>query len=453
MKIVQDSIPVIGTVLGVQNPSSGTAYRPLSFSVLQTVDGITVAYNALTGMIAELTAAEAEVLSAKTVSASESTAALIENRFLVPIDHDDICLADEVSAFAKLFEKNEGIKKYTILPTMDCNARCFYCYELGRPRIAMTPETADDVVSYIQKTAVKDKEIHLAWFGGEPLYNAEAIDRIVDGLIAAGIPFKSSIVSNGYLFDAAMAKKAAEKWKLKKAQITLDGTEENYNAIKAYIYEDGDSPFRVVTDNVERLLQNGVRVNIRLNMGAHNREDLYALVDWLADRYRGYDLLRVYFALLFEEDPQKAVSAERIELAEQLCALERYTAQKGILLISKLSRKIKVNRCMADSAETILILPDGHLGKCEHYTENEFVGTIYKGITDTEAVQSFLERKNTKEMCDGCVLYPRCILLKKCMDMPLTLCDPAARLLGETALRRELIHTYRKLKEQQKEGL
>ena len=54
---------------------------------------------------------------------------------------------------------------YTIFTTTDCNARCFYCFELGRSRIPMSEETAHKTARYIrdhcggEKVKIKLKDI------------------------------------------------------------------------------------------------------------------------------------------------------------------------------------------------------------------------------------------------------------------------------------------------------
>lgn len=443
---------VLSTLLSAQEVNETKAYRRITFCLTTVVDGVSVAYNSLTGEIAELTEAETTALQAETVGVNAVTVPLIEKWFLVPVEHDDIQLSEEVLDFVKLFEKADGIKGYTIFTTMDCNARCFYCYEMGRPRTPMSLQTAKDVVAFIEKTAPKDKKIKISWFGGEPLYNAEVIDVITSGLDAAGITYKSHITSNGYLFDAATAKKAAEKWHVKTVQITLDGTEKVYNKAKAYINSENVNPFYLVTDNIEHLLKNDIHVSVRLNMGAHNKEDLYQLIDWLAERYKGYEKLKVYAHLLFETDPEKVELPKRVQLAEELCSLEQYCMEKGVLSVSSLSTDLKVNHCMADSPRSITILPNGNLGKCEHFSEDKFVGTIYDGITDLAMVEEFKHRDNSKEMCAGCVAYPRCIRLTMCPDAATGVCDSGTRMHTKEKLLRELKYTYRKLKQQQKEG-
>ena len=103
-------------------------------------------------------------------------------------------------------KKSNEITGYTIFPTTDCNARCFYCFELGRSRIKMSIETAQKVVQYI-KAHCGGKKVNISWFGGEPLFHQEAIDTICDGLRAEGVEFASTMVSNGYLFKLPLTER------------------------------------------------------------------------------------------------------------------------------------------------------------------------------------------------------------------------------------------------------
>jgi len=449
MKNIRVANTTVSDVLGVQEPAADARYRRSDFCVLASVDGVAVAHHTLTGRIDELSDAEAAILQESCTFATEETKALIENWYLVPQEHDEVQLADEVLGFVRMFEKNKGFKRYTIMSTMDCNARCFYCYELGRPRIPMSMETADAVVAYIQKTR-KDGEIRLAWFGGEPLYNAPAIDRITQGLQESGVPFFSTMISNGYLFDDALADKAVAAWKLKRVQITLDGTEAVYNKAKAYVDSAGKNPFRIVTDNIERLLKRGVFVTVRLNMGEHNKEDLFTLADFLAARYQGYKNLSVYVQMLFETEKDKKMPDLRLSLAKDLLDLEDKLQQLGIAAPRLLRSGISTNQCMADSPASITVMPTGKIGKCEHFSEDEFIGDVYTGITDLAKVAEFRERGNSKELCAGCSAYPVCIKLKKCPEIASTVCNAPSRLIEEVHIKRSLEHTYRRIKEQEK---
>ena len=452
MKVIVQADVLIATLLGEQQINAEQQYRKNTFCLLTEVDGNSVAYNVLSGEMVELTLEETAFLQKEDSAYTEALSELIKKWFLVPVEHDDMKLSDEIKEFAKLFNKQDGISSYTIFTTTDCNARCFYCFELGQKRIPMSAQVAKDTVSFIIKNAPAKKKVDLRWFGGEPLYNAEAIDIITQGLEEAGITFASSMTSNGYLFDDSTVQKAVEKWKLSTVQITLDGMEETYNRIKAYIYINDKSAFAVVTDNIERLLKKGVYVMVRLNLSEQNKEELYELIDWLRSRFDGQKRFSIYVHQLFDHEADQQNVPERIKLAEEVIKMEEYILQNSVLSEKALHKGMQKNHCMADNPGAIAIMPDGILGKCEHFSEEDYVGTIYEGITRPEKIAEFSARENNMVMCAGCLAYPVCIRLKKCPDVSHGYCDIKTRITTEAKLAHKVKYIYRQITNKQKEG-
>ena len=89
--------------------------------------------------------------------------------------------------------------------------------------------------------------------------NHDAINAICAGLRSKGIAYQSSIITNGYLFSDTLLEQAVVSWKLTKAQITLDGTESNYNTIKNYIHPDVN-PFLTVLKNIGKLVDQIIKI-------------------------------------------------------------------------------------------------------------------------------------------------------------------------------------------------
>lgn len=452
MYVWQSQSKYIKSILQEQEVRYDLQYRKIDFCFLNNVDGDNVAYNSLTGEIISLTEEEYAFLTG-VATPCEQSEELIKKWFLVPLDHNDIGLVEELRAFCKIFPAPKGPKvtSYTIFPTLDCNARCFYCFELGCSRKSMDEKTAKETAEFILRTRGSE-QVRLIWFGGEPLYNSAAIDTICSILDKEEVPFSSHMVSNAYLFDDETAKKAIELWKLRRVQITLDGTEDIYNKTKAYIYKNGANPFVVVTDNIERLAKAGLSVIIRINMTQKNCDDLYKLVDFVSDRYKQYSNVRMYPHLLFEteESYAKAGSQERrLDEVEQLLALEQYCIDKNVAYIAPVTSKIRTNSCMADAEDGYMISPEGQLGTCEHYTDSEFVGNVIDGVVDRAKQESFCEYWNGEDLCKGCRLYPTCLRLRKC-PTKFYKCDEANRKLLEMQMERRFAYTYRMLKENQK---
>lgn len=413
METLQPSAEIVSKVLQSQKPSDGTCYRPMAYCVKSDIEKETLVYNVLTKQLVSLTTEEAKIFDQPFIyeenKVDESARNLIESRFLVPEEHDDYKLCMEVRKLAKLLgDRKKKTKSYTILTTTDCNARCFYCYELGRSRIPMSEQTAHEIADYISAP-----KVNIHWFGGEPLYNLPAIDVICNDLQAKGCVYSSQMTSNAYLFDENLVRKAMDFWHLKQVQVTLDGTEPVYNRCKAFIYKEGSAYKRVIR-NIGLLLDADIKVNIRLNIDMHNADDLFRLVDDVSNQFAGKKGLRVYSHTIFEDTLKQGRSEERRrQLYTKQELLEEHIRELGLAEKSKLSRFVKVNQCKVDSGSCEVILPDGHLGLCEHFTEDHYIGHISSKERDKESIRQ--QRETIEEAsCRTCPILPSCIRLKIC---------------------------------------
>ncbi len=446
MTIIKEPHKSVKQLIGEIEVFYGEEYRPISFALLVNVSGHSAAYNSLTGELLLIDEQEEKLLKSDKVVLEKGMEDLVKKSFLVPIEHDDMQLRDEVVDFCCIINSNKKPESFVIFPTTDCNARCFYCFELGKKHLNMSDEVARDTLKYILESGKKN--ISLKWFGGEPLYNSRAVDIITEGLRDAGVEYGSQMVSNAYLFDDTRIEKAKNLWKLRHVQVTLDGTEKIYNRIKAYIYRDGKSPFQVVMDNIERLLKADMYVSVRLNMDNYNFEDLLELVDILHERFGGYKKIGVSSSRLYElSDRPNSIHTdiERAELGRKWLELEDKISKLGMHRVRPLAKSITYHRCMADSDETVVIFPDGHLGKCEHYIDDRFIGDIYNGITDITENDIFKKRIDASEICKGCKMYPLCVNLKACPATEVSgICDEASRQYKEKDLYRSVEQTVEK---------
>lgn len=389
---------------------AGADNRLFKYCVQSTVEDGVLLFNLLTR--------ELLLLSKEEFSRFTELDYLKERWFVVPEDTNDKEFADFVKwVFSVKQKQSKNIVGYTIFPTTDCNARCFYCFELGRSRIPMTEDTAKKVAQYISDHCGGER-VSISWFGGEPLFNLSAIDTICQGLRDRNVEFRSKMISNGYLFDDEIVRKAVDSWNLKRVQISLDGTEKIYNKVKAYIYR-GSNAYGIVMNNIGRLLEAGIFVTIRLNMDLYNAEDLLQLVDDLAERFAGRAGLQIYAHHLFKGDEPMAelhTAEEWAKREDAMSRLEERIAKYGLLAKNGFSKQLKMNFCMADSDKSVTILPDGNIGVCEHFSESEFIGHIDHEGFDTAMVESWKERMPEISECADCFYYPECIRLKKCAN-------------------------------------
>lgn len=438
MQIIYNTAKPFDQLLKKQKVNKGETYRPMYYVVEQPVDGGLLLYHTMTKALLLLTTKEAEVYKAH----PEEMPELIGLWFLVPQSHDDRLLSRQIRDVAKMIAKpKKGINTYTILTTTDCNARCFYCFEMGRPRTPMSKETAQRTANYIIRHCNGEK-VSITWYGGDPLYNKGVITQICHLLTEAGVDFKSKMISNGYLFDDDTVYEACNLWRLKRVQITLDGTEQVYNHYKAFIYKNVNA-YRRVIDNIHRLQEAGIHVLIRLNIDMHNADDLLNLAEELHHEFPDTKGIYVYIHQLFEEEKGRTAihdENKRRIVFKRMLEIRQRLARYGFVREVKLRRTIKTNRCMADNDACITITPSGNLGKCDHYTTNNLVGHIDSEALDGEMIQRFRETNDEIEACATCFDYPNCFMLKKCQATHN--CFPEICLDSLDLIRHEMIVAY-----------
>lgn len=441
MVICREPNALFSSIAGKQEIIN-TKYRLIKYIEI-CKDSTHLIYNLLNGAFLSISDSEYELVSNldKIDVDNPFCQYLIENWFVVPIKFDEHKFWLQVKTTLRLFKNTTNIEDYIIFTTTDCNARCFYCYENGINKFPMSNEVAHKTAKYIVEHCGSAVPI-LRWFGGEPLYNEKAIDIICDDLDKSGIEFKSSIVSNGYLFNDENVIKAKNKWKTLYVQISLDGTEDVYNRAKNFIYDSEESPYVRVLDNIDRLLNAGVGVLIRLNMGIHNYEDMCDLVQILCQRFGNRDdnLCSVYFAMLFDFAHTRP-KEERTLLVNHIIEQEEILFENNLVRI-KLPKVMSINHCIADSGKGCTITPNGKIGLCEHHVEDELWSDLDATFRDESVLSRWRELADSIPECDNCSLRPNCLKLKHCPEND-SVCDDDNRRLLHYRLQRSMKLFYK----------
>ena len=175
-------------------------------------------------------------------------------------------------------------------------------------------------------------------------------------------------------------------------------------------------------------------------MHEKNADDLLRLADILGERFSGREEFSAYTALL-QHFRGKINDFESIQkAAEQCIALHEKLETLGICSKRTLQREFIFQRCMADNDASELIMPDGTLGKCEHFNVEDSYGSIYTSERNEAILRAWKEWEYYPE-CDGCALYPQCFNLKKCEWLQ-DGCQRASRLVMLHNLERQILTAY-----------
>lgn len=430
MRKILDDMQKVHDLIGFQHYIKEKTYKPFPYCVTADSDGGKLVFNTMTRSIMFMTDDEyCQYMDCRPPDMILES--LVKHWYLIPkyIDAGSFCYMFRQMLNDSANHKLEKIDGYTILTTTNCNARCPYCYEKEYQRRDMDGKTAEDVAEYIQKTAGRKVSLH--WFGGEPLCNTEAINIICGKLKESNVPYQSYMITNGYLLDRCDISAVKGLWKLRQAQITLDGTQDVYNGVKGCICGD-INPFMKVINNINLMVENGIEVVARLNISEGHIDDMHKLVDFLAWAYAGKRLFSAYVSPLFNEDSK--------DLYDGCISLQKHINSAGIGRMRAAS--VRKCCCMADSRRSVVITPEGNIGLCEHYADEEYIGSIYNRELDVPAIESWAER-NENGMCRGCPLYPQCIRLKKC---PTSTCNKIKQKYQIDQVKTFMLQSYQKYK-------
>lgn len=135
-------------------------------------DGVVMGYNARTGTFAILATGVAQQLrNAGPISNIGDTDELVEMGFLHA--------GDELDQLRARYERGRSLDSVdlTLIPTMDCNMCCSYCFQNGqRSTSAMSPEVQTATLRFTEGLLhLGRKKVFLTWYGGEPLLQRDLV--------------------------------------------------------------------------------------------------------------------------------------------------------------------------------------------------------------------------------------------------------------------------------------
>lgn len=401
MNIIKQPIKEVLDILGKQECRESAQYRLSSYVISVKVKEGILLYNTLLGSIVLYPSIVIDPF-------------LIANWYYVTTDCNEHQLVEMVRNKLRTSQPFSRFTTFTIYTTTDCNARCYYCFENGRKRISMKDSISHLCSQLIVNKSLGDK-VTIRWFGGEPLCNQNAINIICNNLNKSGVKFESKMATNGYLFDSNLIMHAKNRWNLIQVQITLDGTENNYNKIKKI--KTNLSAFQKVLSNIQTLSNNAISVVIRLNVDNTNIDDQFELVkNTLIPIFEGNSYISIYSHLLMTAlyDYDKK---DRMVLFKKKQKIDRMLFRHGLSTHKGVPHKPSIYKCIADNRESITILPNGKIGLCEHYTEEKFISDLQHFETfNMEQISHIRTYNKELNLCKKCPFHPRCIRLIHCPD-------------------------------------
>jgi uncharacterized protein len=330
---------------------------------------------------------------------------LIDKHFVVSNDIDEL---QQVKNLVYSIDHNPEYYELFINPTLNCNFKCWYCYETHIRGSKMRKETIGKVKKHIaSKLNCKDiKQFNISWFGGEPLlYYKEVVIPILEFtnecISNKEVLFNSHFTSNGFLITEHMME---ELYLLgvRNFQITLDGHREQHNKVRFTGHNNGS--YDALVSNIKKCLKSKIHTTCRINISKDTFQDAERIIDDFSDLS---SIDKKFLSFSFQQVWQEKTNlyAKILELTELF--------RKRHFSISHAPHLDSVrNPCYADKSHQAIINYNGDVFKC---TARDFISENREGILKDDGSiiwnEKYHNRMNAKfknPSCLVCRILPIC---------------------------------------------
>lgn len=242
--------------------------RPDSFLVLNTLTGaMDVVNERLNAVLVPRAPVDPASLP------QEELEMLVARGYLLPPQEDRA----QVARWFEEFREKLRSWHFIVCPTFTCNLRCPYCYEdlaIRESKTAQTRTQVDDMFLAMERfiDERRAKFVHVELYGGEPFLkaNKHVVEDIMRRCGSRG--WSLSGITNGTQLDAYFDVFDTLNGALEQLQITMDGPREIHNKLRLNAV--GRGTYEEISRNVTGVLERGIGVILRVNVGVGNVQHL-----------------------------------------------------------------------------------------------------------------------------------------------------------------------------------
>lgn len=299
----------------------------------------------------------------------------------------------------------------TIVPTLDCNFECHYCFEKSKRLLSMKDNTIEALIQFI-KSHSRIKALGICWYGGEPLLALDVMKKIMKRIKEEiDIPVnKHIIITNGSLIN----KETVEFFKeyvLDNIQITFDGIKQRHDSIR--IDKMTKEPtFDLLIQNIDYLLSElpQTSIDVRINIDKNNQDDYYQMLEFSKNRWHNENINIYPGFLRIDDETGKAMSCNsfhKSEIADFMLDLSKKEVDKIFYPI------LVKDICMASRTNSYIIGPMGEIYKCWNDVSDstKVVGNIFENkLSNPDLYYKYIigTKWYQKENCKKCFFLPIC---------------------------------------------
>ncbi len=331
-------------------------------------------------------------------------------------------IEDTDDELAEIIERSRQIDnakdhyRLIINPTMNCNFKCWYCYESHVEGSKISDGNIERICKFIDNVLNDQKELQtfeLSFFGGEPLmYYSKVTRPIIDHFRSKysdypNVVFSISFTSNGYLLSDKILNHLLEGNEGKFFQITLDGSRDVHNNVRVAKKEGGS--YDKIIDSIQKLLAVGVEVMLRINYTADTISSVKEIAPDLS-HFKQEELTN--FTVSFHRVWQDKDNND--EVVSELMIAKKAFSDAG--LIPKAEGDELFNNfsypCYADKSNEVVINYNGDIYKCtarDFSDENKYGHLNDNGeLVWNDKLITWETLKIQSKACQNCRILPLC---------------------------------------------
>ncbi len=319
------------------------------------------AYNSLSDRFIMLSSAVSEALQKNELSHIEQKGLenLKEGKFILPqaLDETQYVISNHEKALRKT------TYHLTLMPTLDCNVSCWYCFEKRVDHSRMNKVIQDAVVKHIEnvfQTKPETEKLLVELFGGEPLLHFEEdvfplLTQIKNLAEKKGKSLLLLFATNGLCLNERIIHMLQPFQS--SFQISIDGYKRKHDSIKKIRGQKEVSSYDTVMKNIALLLAgiSHTRINLRINYDNNTLKHIGEVVDSIRDLPRN----RIQIHLERVWQTQSDIPADNSRFKE---AMELFHTQG--FKVTYLNFFTRGYSCKASRKDQVAISYNGSVYKC-----------------------------------------------------------------------------------------
>ena len=297
-----------------------------------------------------------------------------------------------------------------VIPTMQCNFACPYCFEEGyKNGPMMTDEVEDALIRFL--TAQKERNLSIGWFGGEPMIGFERLLSISEKLDKEGIAFTSSMITNGSLFTEEKIR-LLERLHLHTIQISMDGLAEEHD--KRRCFKSGAPSFDLIVANITKILAlTDIHLSVRVTIDKTNAYAYKEVCDFFYQKFpKDIEKRKLRLSCNYVRDRTDFAGSSSCYSGEEVFRMGMNYLRKELENPFFSFMPHPVGPCMYKSGGSYSIDPVGDIYKCwEHLGKTGYkVGNILSGNLSFKKLSeaAFGQDPFDDPKCRECAVLPIC---------------------------------------------